>query len=384
MNKDDFRSEAENDQIKTQLYGYAKVAIAVAALVVLCCVVWHFVSPYHSREKKVEASDTVSITAQDEDEILTEPVETINPVILTPETEDGTGAAGICLIQDGRDSTVTGWAESDGKRWYAPDAGKYYYNGWQDIDGATYHFDAAGYAAKGWTAISYQNGCYFDEECRYVPDKDKSKMICLTFDDGPTELTSQVLDILESNGAVATFFLLGVQIEQFGDVLPRMIAGGNMIGNHSYDHTQLLDAPADTVQWEFAATDELIAQYNNGAGAAVVRFPYGDYTPDRVAVTGRANILWDNDTYDWDTTDPAVVIGNLYHELDGGNIILMHDMYDSTIEACRQFIPDLVSQGYEFVTLDVMAASRGYNLEAGRTYFGFKQSNLEQGRVNDG
>ena len=382
MDKENRKSEINRDQMRLQLYRYVKIAISVIAAVVLCCVVWHFFAPYHSRAKKVEASETVSITNDDAESETS--LETINPVVLSPGAADGTGSAGIYIIQDGRDMHVTGWAETNGKKWYAPAEGEYYCNGWQDIGGSTYHFDASGYAAQGWTAISYQQGCYFDEDCKYVPDKDNSKMICFTFDDGPTALTTQLLDILDENNVKATFFLLGSQVEKFGEVVTRMGNSGHMICNHSYDHAELIDADYETVQWEFNATDQLIAQYNNGVGAAAVRFPYGDYTEDRVAVTDRANILWDNDTYDWDTSDPYTVINNLYSELDGGNIILMHDMYDSTIEACRIVIPELISQGYELVTLDVMAASRGYTLEVGRTYFGFKESNLANGRVNDG
>ena len=69
--------------------------------------------------------------------------------------------------------------------------------------------------------------------------------------------------------------------------------------------------------------------------------------------------------------------------LEPGNILLMHDIYETTAEACETLIPWLYEQGYKCVTIKELAASRGYELENGVTYLSFKQLNIDEGRVTD-
>ena len=102
---------------------------------------------------------------------------------------------------------VPGWQVDDNGWWYANEDRTYYKNGWLQIDGQDYYFNADGYMQTGWAVIG-NKGCYFNENGVYEPDKE-SKMIALTFDDGPGKYTSELLDILEANGARATFFMLG-------------------------------------------------------------------------------------------------------------------------------------------------------------------------------
>ncbi len=355
---------------------YLITAIIVIAAVVLSILFWYLygVNPSRFGSSSAPAEETAAV-----------PEEEINVFKgRNPEAEDGTGAAGIMQTPTGmyEVSPDTGWHSDIYGWWYSPEEGGIYYNGWMDIEGNRYHFAENGYANIGWTAIGGE-GYYFDSEKVYQPNESRDLLIALTFDDGPSEYTNELIDILDANNAKATFFLLGREIEKYGDAITHMASSGHIIGNHSYDHLEMLEQDMDTVVDQFARTDQMIAGYNNGNGASVVRFPYGDYTKEQSAAVGKPQIYWDIDTFDWDTEDINVIRQHIYDYLTGGNIILMHDIYPSTIEACRVLIPELQSQGYKFVTINELAASRGYELEPGVTYFSFKDMNIQEGRVTD-
>ncbi len=303
---------------------------------------------------------------------------------VNPEKEDGTGSAGRGRRSDEPASAEEGLSGSGRRRRYYYADGTYLVNGWVRNGEHAYHFSKDGYLAVGWTAIAGE-GLYFDERGAWKPDEDGTKLVALTFDDGPGPYTNQILDILARYDAKATFFLLGTEIEKYGsNVLPRMVAEGHLIGNHTYSHVQLpADENADEAEWQFYLCDELIKNYTGGEIARVVRFPFGDYTHYSVQRVNRPNILWDLDTYDWDDGSLESIMGEVTSLLEPGNIFLLHDIYDTTAAACETLIPYLAEQGYKMVTVEELAASRGYELENGVTYLSFKQMNIDEGRVTD-
>lgn len=69
--------------------------------------------------------------------------------------------------------------------------------------------------------------------------------------------------------------------------------------------------------------------------------------------------------------------------MEGGNIVLMHDIHEWSVEAVGIYLPKLVQEGYEFVTLDELAAAKGYSLEPNTTYFGFTDYLIQNGSVDD-
>ena len=197
-------------------------------------------------------------------------------------------------------------------------------------------------------------------------------MVALTFDDGPGVYTSTLLDTLEQYGAQATFFMLGSNVEKYGaDVIPRMAAIGCELGNHSYAHPNMKELSLDDGLAQFQMTDDLIAQYNNGQGATVIRFPYGNSTDELLASIGRPSIMWDVDTLDWQTKNVQANISAVLDSVSPGDIILMHDIHETTVESCATIVPELINRGYELVTIHTLAAANGVDLAAGETYYGF-------------
>ena len=188
-------------------------------------------------------------------------------------------------------------------------------------------------------------------------------MVALTFDDGPGVYTSTLLDTLEQYGAQATFFMLGSNVEKYGaDVIPRMAAIGCELGNHSYAHPNMKELSTDDGLAQFQMTDDLIAQYNNGQGATVIRFPYGNSTDELLASIGRPSIMWDVDTLDWQTKNVQANISAVLDSVSPGDIILMHDIHETTVESCATIVPELINRGYELVTIHTLAAANGVDL----------------------
>ena len=301
------------------------------------------------------------------------------------ENEDGSGNAGIAQLAETTEVPyeAPGWQYDNTGWWYAVSDTTYYQNGFAVIDDKTYHFDSSGYLSVGWTPIGGK-GYYFDENGVYDPEKDHSMMIALTFDDGPGAHTGELLDTLKQYGAKATFFLQGVNIEQYGgEAIARMASEDHLIGNHSYDHPNMLKLSAEDAATQFQKADDLIAQYNNGSGASVVRFPYGNKSKELEAIAARPCFMWDVDTMDWESRNVQSNIQAVLNGVEPGQIILMHDTYQATVEACKTIIPELVSRGYELVTLDTLAAASGVELQNGVTYYGFSQADIDAGNVSD-
>ncbi|MCF0122410.1 MAG: polysaccharide deacetylase family protein [Lachnospiraceae bacterium] len=305
--------------------------------------------------------------------------------VMEAEYSDGSGKAGKSALGENMEVEydTPGWQLNEKGWWYASDAVTYYVNGWLKLEGKQYHFDKNGYMDTFWTVIG-EKSFYFDQNGVYDPTMDSSMLIALTYDDGPSTYTSQLLDMLQSNKAKATFMMLGSTVEKYGaETIPRMVQLGCTLGNHSYDHSNLRKAGHAAAKKQFSQTDGLIAQYNNGMGATVIRFPYGEYTKEEAVNTRRPCFFWNVDTMDWDSQDANSISNAVMSHITGGNIILMHDIYQETIDASNIFIPQLLAQGYRLVTVEDLAAARGYKLEAGVTYFGFTDKNIADNTVTD-
>lgn len=371
MDREVLRKRIARNRRIAMIQNCIKVGICVAAALLIVTAGWGIAKPLVKKTGILAGSDN-------------------HPAVLsvqagTDTRPDGTGDAAATALAKEQVPTgaVPGWQVNANGWWYAADSENCYANGWLTVGEKRYHFGADGYMHTGWTAIGNE-GYYFGADGIYDPDRDKSKVIALTFDDGPSSHTAELLDILEANDARATFFLQGINVQEYGsEVIPRMAALGCTIGNHSYNHPNLKKAGAEVAKQQFEQTDQLIAQYNNGTGAAVVRFPYGEYTKTLAKNTGRACWFWDVDTLDWKTKNAQSVTSVVLDGIQGGQIVLMHDLYQSTIDACKTIIPELKSQGYELVTVQELAASRGYEVEAGVTYYGFTDTAVQNNTVTD-
>jgi len=288
----------------------------------------------------------------------------------------------------------TGWLELDGKRYYL-NADGVLQTGDVTIDGALYHFGADG-AQQGDPASaddSSDTGLVFYMNTASAasgtdnltasaagasapaPEADivspvPKGMVALTFDDGPSDFTDRLLDCLEANNAKATFFLAGQEVDYFQEPVTRMAELGCEIGNHSYDHPDLTTLSSDDISSQLSRTDQLISELT-GHAATVVRPPYGSYNDTVASIAARPLILWSVDTLDWETQNADSIVQNVMDGAADGQIILLHDIFKESVDAAEIFIPELIQEGYQLVTVSELAAAMGITLENGVSYGSF-------------
>ena len=200
----------------------------------------------------------------------------------------------------------------------------------------------------------------------------EKKKAALTFDDGPSSFTDRLLDCLEENNAKATFFMVGTEIASFPDEVKRMKKLGCELGNHTYDHKDLATLSSDEISSEIARVDEQLVNLT-GEGASVVRPPYGSVNDTVKSTVGTPMILWSIDTLDWKTQDVESTVEEVMNNVKDGSIILMHDIFSTSVDAAEILIPQLIEEGYQLVTVHELASLHQTELSAGVTYGEFNQ-----------
>ncbi|MBQ8401437.1 MAG: polysaccharide deacetylase family protein [Clostridia bacterium] len=183
------------------------------------------------------------------------------------------------------------------------------------------------------------------------------KKIALTFDDGPHPVyTREILDILSEYGIRATFFCIGVNAEQYPSLVQEEIAAGHEIGNHTYGHRNLRSVSGEGVREEILGMEEVLWEVTESR-PHLFRPPGGQYCDEVCRAAAELEytvILWSVDTRDWAHTPVPEIVENVMTNTEEGDIILFHDFVSGespTPEALRRILPELIEQGYEFVTV---------------------------------
>ena len=192
----------------------------------------------------------------------------------------------------------------------------------------------------------------------YVRVIDPAKpMVALTFDDGPHGTWSDViLDVLEENHALATFFEVGNNVRNYPEPVKRMADMGCEVASHSNAHKNLSKLKKKALLNDLDTADEAFAAAGVEA-PTLVRPPYGAVNKTVKSATGRSKITWTVDTEDWKSRDAQAVIKYVQGAGDlDGEIILMHSIYESTAEAVKVLVPWLQEQGYQLVTVTELLA----------------------------
>jgi len=202
-------------------------------------------------------------------------------------------------------------------------------------------------------------------------DIDPSKpMVALTFDDGPSKNTAQILDILEKYGAHATFCVVGNLVDARKSTVKRAFDLGCEIIGHSWDHRDLTKLTVEEIENEINDTSAVIESIT-GVSPKLYRPPYGavnDKLKSVSAELGYAMINWCVDPMDWHTRDADKVHDAIMADTGNRAIVLSHDLYVSTADAMERVIPELLLQGYQLVTVSELMYYSNKTLEAGVVY----------------
>lgn len=201
-----------------------------------------------------------------------------------------------------------------------------------------------------------------------APDCRVERCVALTFDDGPSGQTTRLVGLLESAGVPATFFALGSQVAEH-PAAARAAAGHAEIASHGWAHTSLTKLTGHQIAAELVRTNRAIAE-TVGSRPTLFRPPYGAVDAAAVDELRRAGLpiaLWSVDPEDWKVRDADAVHRRVLDAVRPGSVVLLHDLYASTVDAVPRIIADLRAQGFVFVTVSQMW---GGELAAGETYTG--------------
>ena len=202
--------------------------------------------------------------------------------------------------------------------------------------------------------------------------KDK-KLIAFTFDDGPsTSNTNYLLDNLDKYNARVTFFVLGSRVKNNKEVLKRAYLQGNDIGSHTYNHRNLNLLSDEAVIDEVKRTNDEIKNII-GISPTLLRPPYGNLTNRVKDLADMHIILWNIDPLDWKYKDKNRVANEIIEHAHDGAIVLVHDIYKSSVDGALLAMEELEKQGYAFVTISEMAELRGIDLDYQTSYFSMKK-----------
>ncbi|MBE9097158.1 polysaccharide deacetylase family protein [Tychonema sp. LEGE 07203] len=195
----------------------------------------------------------------------------------------------------------------------------------------------------------------FIRQIVYKASISNSKVIALTFDDGPSPETLKILEVLQKHNAVATFFCLGRNLREYPEIAKKVVQAGNAIGNHTWHH-YYHDVTEKTASNEIDYTGIHIHR-STGAKSLLFRPPGGrlnngfaDYAKKKNYVV----VMWSIDPKDYQQLPADTIAHTVISQATSGAIVLMHDgggPRQQTVEAVSAIIPKLKQQGYSFVTV---------------------------------
>ncbi|MDO4977705.1 MAG: polysaccharide deacetylase family protein [Eubacteriales bacterium] len=210
-------------------------------------------------------------------------------------------------------------------------------------------------------------------DLRIYPEIDPSKpMVAITLDDGPNpSTTNAMLDAFEENYALATFFCLGPKAEAYPEVVKREYDLGMEVGTHSYQHETPLTNLTGSALDDAIGKGAKAIEKATGAKPNLLRPPFGNYNKEVLSVAknyGLSCMYWSLDTEDWKTKNPDATYKMVMQAVDG-DVVLLHDIHEYNVKAVQNFVPDLIAEGFQLVTVPELYKYRGESLDPGTVHF---------------
>ena len=203
----------------------------------------------------------------------------------------------------------------------------------------------------------------------------ETKYVALTFDDGPSgKYTRKLLDGLYDRGVQATFLLCGYRMKDYPDLTQRIVDEGHEIGYHGFSHKNMKQMSRRDIAKELEDSQALLPE---GVTPVFLRPPGGccsDAVRQVAEVQNLAILSWSVDPRDWATHDTAAVERAVLENVKDGDIVLLHDMSDSSVKAALDIVDVLLQKDYEIVTVSRLVRLRGVKLRPGRSYACFPLS----------
>lgn len=185
--------------------------------------------------------------------------------------------------------------------------------------------------------------------------------IALTFDDGPhPEFTGAVLDVLKIHRAVATFFLVGRNVEKYPELVRRMVAEGHEIANHSMTHAEFREISSAEIEEEVSSMDAVLSEFGADKNRIWFRPPKGVLNARTLLYSARRRrryVLWNIDPKDFMANDPRLIADAFKAATPkSGDIVLLHDKSMATVDALKDILAEIHAQSLTPVTVSSLLA----------------------------
>ena len=176
--------------------------------------------------------------------------------------------------------------------------------------------------------------------------------VALTFDDGPSIYTKEIVEILKQYNVGGTFFFVGNNVNKYPEYVTYVQSSGYSIGNHSTSHKELTKISKGEIKEEIDLTESYLKEIT-GQSIDLFRPPYGSMNNDLLTTISDRNfktIMWNRDTEDWNSRDTNAIINYVFETESSGSIYLFHEL-EATVEALPIIIEHFQSQGLKIVSL---------------------------------
>ncbi len=199
------------------------------------------------------------------------------------------------------------------------------------------------------------------------------KLVALTFDDGPSgRFTRRLLEGLAERDVQATFFLCGYRLEQYPKLAREIVAAGHEVGVHGYSHKSMCAMTAGELSREIRDTLPLLP-----GEVRLLRPPGGACNrciEEQARQLGLAILQWSVDPKDWCLDDAGEITRRVLQKVQDGDVILLHDMSDSSVDAALSIVDALQARGFRFVTASQLARAKNCPLTPGSLYYHFRDT----------
>lgn len=193
--------------------------------------------------------------------------------------------------------------------------------------------------------------------------KTNRKVVALTFDDGPTAITPEILNLFEKYNQKATFFCIGKQIEKHPETAKKIVGQGHVIGNHTYSHTNKMGfLPKKEVCNEIASTQNIIQEIT-GKIPNLFRPPFG-VTNSNIAWACKENrvavIGWNIRSLDTVIESEDKILSRILDRFEKGSIILLHDTSTKTLNVLERLLIIMEKKQLQSVAVDELLNIKAY------------------------
>ena len=194
----------------------------------------------------------------------------------------------------------------------------------------------------------------------------KEKKVAISFDAAwGADKTMSIMDILDANGANATFFLVGFWVEKYPELVREISQRGFEVGNHSANHPRMSKLTNKQKELELKSVNNAIHKLT-GKTPTVFRPPFGDYdraTVEAVNGLGMHCVQWSVDSLDWKDISLDEIVKRCTENIEGGDIILMHNNSKHLLDALPKILSSLKKQGFEVVSVSELIYKDNYSVD---------------------